>query len=523
MDYNQDKTLRLGGQAVSGNIYPSSGSVFGLINAYDDATKSYTVTTKGSKRNPHERGGSKLVGVPRKTLDPGDNAVLPANTDVIISYALGIPIIDGIIPAAARRSVVDSSPDIAPRVAGLDSEDTQATFGQSTGYFRTPSDPIGMFTGDWCRASEDGNFIAVLRGKLVKMFGGEQAQIMASGLHNLVRTVCENYQHFSSLGELRIENIGGRANLSFRGAADQLNEAGGSLENWTFHLDIGDKGELFNMRITSADGRIEQAQFKITPDGEVRFFGKTGFIFQTAGRYTETIGKDKVIQISGSKRESVKGSILTKVAGTKDTKIAESETTTVGVDSTTTINRNKMLSIGGQLSATISGGSVLDAAPSNNAVEMKVLNGSYVLTVGDLLAGASPTAFASYRLFVHNGHIILGEDPLNLSSLLGGVCSINLNTLGADTIGLGCIVPTAGKYGIMPATSYNPPTDSAMLYTKWMAYTEALITALDSHIHQTAWGPTLPAEVPPGTTQGFNAILSSLLTPIKSLRIMIGA
>lgn len=524
MDTEHEKLIRLGGQPVSGQVYPQSGSVLGLIDSYDDATKSYTVITEGSKRNPKDQGNRRIPGVPRKTQDPGDNAVLPSNTNVIINYDLGFPIIDGVIPATARRDVVENAPDIAPRVAGLDPEDSTATFGSPAAYYRNPSDPVGLFTGDWCQASDDGNFIAVLRGKLTKMFGSEQAQIMVSGLHNLVRTVCENYDHFSSIGELRIANVNGRANLSFRGAADQLQEAGGDLENWTFHLDIGDRGKIFNMRVTSADGRVEQAQFKITPDGEVRFFGKTGFVFQTGGRWSETIGGDRVIRVDGGSKKYIKKSDVTTIEGSRSASIAESELRTVGVDETTSINRNQVTSVGGQLSMTVSGGSVAEADPTNKAVEMKILNGSYEIIIGDITAGASPTAFASYRLYVNNGHIILGEDPLNLASILGGVCSVNFNTLGNDTIGLGCIVPTAGAYGNKgSATQFNPPTDSAMLYAKWLAFAKALILALDSHIHQTAWGPSLPAEVPPGTSKGFDATLSSLTTPVKSLRVMMGA
>ncbi|RLI85479.1 MAG: hypothetical protein DRP01_06130 [Archaeoglobales archaeon] len=522
--HDKEQLIRLGGQPVSGQMYTQSGSVFALIDSYDDATKSYTVVTEGSKKNPANGGGQKITGVARKTLSPGDNASLPPNTNVIVNFDLGIPIIDGLIPASARRDVVEGAPDIAPRVAGLEPEGTGASFGSPSGYYRNPSDPIGLFAGDWCQATEDGNFLAVLRGKLTKLFGGAQAQIMASGLHNLIRTVCENCDHFSSIGELRIANVNGRANLSFRAAADQMQEAGGDLENWTFHLDIGDAGKLFNMRVTSADGRVEQAQFKITPDGEVRFFGKTGFVFQTGGRWSETIGGDRVSRIDGANVKYVGRYDSTSIDGDRGASIAGSESKMVGVDETTTVNRDKMTSVGGQLSVTVSGGSVADATPANRAVEMKVLNGSYVITIGDIVAGGSPTAFASYRLYVHNGHIIIGEDPLNLASFLGGVCSVNLNTMGEGSIGLGCIVPAAGAYEDKDsATQFNTPTDSAMLYNKWLLFAEALIGALDSHTHQTAWGPSLPAEVPTGTVKGFDAILSALLTPVKSLRVRMGA
>jgi len=518
------RLLRLSGVAASGNIYPRSGSVLGIVDSYDDATKTYVVITQGSKLDPADRGRRKHEGVPRMTQEPGDNSVLPADTNVVIDYSLGIPVIKGVIAASASKYITDGAPDIAPRVAGRDPADTSSSFGPQSGYYRSPSDPVGLFTGDWCRASPDGNFIAALRGKLCKVFGNEQAQVIVSGLHNLVRTVCENYQHFSSFGELRIENNNGRVNLSFRGAADQLNESGGDLENWTFHLDIGDKGQLFNMRITSADGRIEQAQFKITPDGEVRLFGKTGFVFQTPGRKSETIGGDSVTRITGGRRMLVEQTETKQVRGSRATTVNESDYEVVGNDQSVSINRNQTLSVGGQFTGQVSGGSPLEAKPTNVAYNMRVLNGSYQLIIGDILSGANPLAYASYHLFVNNGHVIIGEDPQHPASGLGGVCSVNLNTLSPGSIGLGCIVPSAGPFlGNGPAANFNPQTDSAMLYNKWLAFANTLIQLLDSHIHQTAWGPSLPAEVPPGTQQGFKAALSGLTAPVKSIRVFIGA
>lgn len=96
--------------------------------------------------------------------------------------------------------------------------------------------------------------------------------------------------------------------------------------------------------------------------------------------------------------------------------------------------------------------------------------------------------------------------------------AVALNTTLPNSIGLGCI-PT-GPWAT-PDMQLNPPTDFAMLYTKWAALMAKLITMLDTHTHSTSWGPSGPAMAPsPGS---FNMQVSPMLTPVKSVRVCIGA
>ncbi len=498
------------------NIYPYKAAL-ATIQSHDEKSKTYTVLTQGAKGQANDAGGRSFPGVPRKTLEPNDSTVLPNHTTVIVDFSVGFPIISGIIPAKAAKAALEGVPDTSPDMGGNEFLDTREGGEEYTGgFYRQPGDPKNMFSGDWCRNSPDGNFISALRGKLCKVYGSDRAQVITSGYHNLVRTVCEHYEHFSSFGDLTIHNKNGRCNLKFVGAADQLNE--NREGNWTFHLDIGDEGQLFNMRVTSPDGRATNAEFKITPDGEVRFFGKKSWIQETAGVLKQTVGGDLVRSVQGEDRKTVDGASTHTYGSSLDTSVGESRTANIGDNDTHTVGGSLTTLISKQRVDTITGGLPTEADPLNVAYDVNIINGSYIINIGDKTRGANPTAFAGYKVYVNNGAVVLGENPVTPAASLGGVSSVNLNTLGVDSVGLGCIVPTAG-----PESAANPPTDSAMLYLKWQIFANTLIKLLDGHIHQTAWGPSLPAEVPIGTPMGFSAALSSLIVPVKSLRVMIGA
>jgi hypothetical protein len=508
-----NKSVKKGGAAVSPNIFPT-GKQYATIQKYHSASNSYVVLLQGAKGKPTQGAGGTFKGVPRMTQEPGDKSVLPNDATVVIDFGLGVPLIVGVVPKNATKQVTEAVPNVAPDMGGLGQTGEDSTY--SGGYYRSPQDPVNMYSGDWCRASADGNFIAALRGKLNRIFGSNRAQIIVSGLHNLVRTVCENYEYFSSFGDLTIYNQNGRCNLKFVGAADQLNESGGQEQNWTFHLDIGDEGKLFNMRVTSADGRAENAQFQITPDGQIRMFGKTGWIQETAGSLKQTVGGDLIRRVSGGDRKKVSRAAAHTYDSDLSQDIAENWFTNAGNNETHTVGGNQTNIISKQRIETITGGPALEAKPTNVAYEVNVINGSYEIHIGDPTKLANKAAVAGFKVYAHTGAIVLGENPALPSP---GQVSVSLNTLGPDSIGLGCKLPPHNN----PLTdTTNPPADWAMMFLKWQAWAQLLVSLLDAHVHPTAWGPSLPAQVPPGTNAGFNAQLAGLIAPVKSIRVRIG-
>lgn len=224
-----------------------------------------------------------------------------------------------------------------------------------------------------------------------------------------------------------------------------------------------------------------------------------------AGNQTYRYEGDVTTFVTGSTYNTVEGSETEEISGT----VAK----TVGIDSVDLVNRDKITNVGGVYKQIISGGSPLTANPTNVSYEMHMVNGSANFHVGDPRDGSVPTALPGFNIYTYNGMITLGSNP----TMPASQCAISLNTLLPNSIGLGCVVP--GAWSSSPPT--NPPTDFAMLYTKWLAIMQSLITLLDTHTHSTAWGPSGPSMAPaPG---GFNTALTGMLATAKSLRVCIGA
>lgn len=502
------RIVRFGAFPMAGNLYPR-GKTLGTIQAYNDATKTYTVQAEGCSGDPKDKGKA-LPDVPRKLSHPGDQVVLANGTYVIIEYGLGFPYIDGVLPKSPSSG---NAPSVAPNFGSV--AGSGATTPTTGGSYRTSTDPQGMLPGDQVLAGEDGNYVAALRGKLSVLHGSERAQVLVSGLHDLVRVICENYEHFSSFGNLEIKNKDGRSSLSYRGGADQASQSGGELEAWTFRLDIGDAGNIFDMRVTSPDNSKTYARLKMSADGFLEIFGELARADSTAGdRYTTT-GGTHYQRTSGSVRDNISGGIVKDVKGSSSESVAGSRKANVGMDDVASINRNEIKNIGAQQLMTIMGGIPTDALPTNKAADIRVVNGSYVIEIGSPKDGGIPSAMSAFKVFVHNGAIIIGENPL----LPASKCSVNLNTLQPSSIGLGCIVP-----GPWPEATMNPPTGSAMVYEKWLILFNALVTALDTHQHVATYGGGPTLSTLPGTPGAyFQGITSSLTAAVKSLKVKIGA
>jgi len=508
----ETKRTALGEQPMRDNLFGSSKKVLADVKQYDPKSDTYRVVTRGAGGNPNDPGGRSWGGVPRKVEDPGTIAPLEIGTAVVVDTSLGFPYIDGVLNINASRSKRDRSP-VAGKLAGAQGEViTEAT--QSSGmpgYYKNIQTPDDVVPGDFVRMSPDQNYIAVLRGKETRLFGSEKCQITAIGLNDLLRVICEDYEHINGFGTFRITNAEGRGNIEIRGGADQLTETGGSEEEWTFHLDVGDSGELLDLRVTSPEGKT-LSQIKLTPDGQIRLMAVKGIELVNAdgAPRSEEIGGDHYRRVLGSTKDTISGSSRKTVEGSQTDKISETKRTVIGNDDVKSVNRHQQVQVGGNLTKTITGGDPLTAKPTNKAADVQVLNGSYFLELGNPTAGANPQAMASYNVFVNNGAINLGENPSPFA-VPASLATVNLNTTKPETIALGGTIEPGS----------NMATQHAMLFEPFSSMMTQLISLLDSHTHSTAWGPSSPAMAPnPG---GFSSALSSMVPNISSIRVKIGA
>jgi len=504
------------GEAPVSNSEPRGRKCLGEVLGYNQRNDSYLVVTRGDSGGG-KPGGQQLRGVPRKIDNPGHVAPLAVGTTVVVDFGLGFPYIDGVLNINSSRTVVENGPRKPKKFGGSTSVTTVDSTGDdnSPGYFRFPFVPDDAIPGDNALCTPDGNFVGALRGKESTMYGSEKAQVQCLGSKDLVRVVCEDYEHFSSFGELTIANAEGRSGLKFVAGADQLHESGGKENLWTFNLAIGDEGDFFNLEVKGEDGSTK-AKIHISADGQLTLLGTNGVHIINAGKSPsyEEVGNDIHRKYKGQVNEEIEGAVTQVMSATKTEKISESKSVVVGHNDTRSVNNHQILSVGGRQEITITGDSALKANPLSIAIDQKVLNGSYIIDIGNSTAGATPAATPGFRVFVHNGEILLGADPNPLSATTAAY--VSLNTILANSIGLGCIAdplnPFAGTY---------PPIYHAALFEPISALFTSLIGLLDSHTHTTAWGPSGPAMAPsPG---GFSSALLNLLPTLASVRVAIGA
>jgi hypothetical protein len=483
----------------------TTGKAYGRVIRYDAKTNTYMVAAEGQAVG-NTKGPRYYSGVPARMMG-GFHAVIDGSVKVELDFSLGHPCITG-VHALGTAGVPTPN---APVFSTLDTGRT--TSRSDTGAdATTPTTPKGMQPGDMAMVCPDGSYVGVLRGKLAQLYGSECAQILASGNHNLVRVVSENYENLNAFGVLKVGNNNGRNFMSFKGASDQLTQNGGPLKNYTFSVDIGDVGNMFDMRVSSIDNKL-MSQAKFTSDGNIEFFGLKGFSTITCGSSMHAVGGNQIYRYEGDVEQFVASNTYNTVEGSETSEVSGTSSKTVGVDSVELVNRDKIVNIGGVFKQIISGGSPLTALPTNVSYEMHMVNGSASFHVGDPRDGSVPTALPGFNIYAYNGMITLGSNPMMPATQ----CAISLNTLLPNSIGLGCTVPGPWAAG----TPTNPPTDYAMLYTKWLAIMQSLITLLDSHTHSTAWGPSGPAMAP--AVGGFNTAIASTLVTAKSLRVCIGA
>jgi len=477
---------------------------------FNQDNNAYVVVTRGVGGEVSQPGGKTLKGVPRKVDNPGHESVLPIGTTVVIDWALGFPYIDGVLNVDLTREKVEgiNKPDgigdqnASPTSNPIQPNDSSDKTG--IGFYSQPGAPRDLLAGEQVLFTRDGNRLGALRGNYNVMDAGPgtKAKVETFGQHDLVRTTCENYEMFSGFGKLSMYNAEGRCGLQFRAAADQLNESGGDEDLWTFKLDIGETGEYFTMEVAGTDGST-QAKWNISPNGRVTFLATDGMDFINGGEtpsYQEYAG-DIIQRILGGVSRLVEGSVVQQLSSSRDVSIGESDRKITGNDDTVFVNNNQIVNVGGSRSETITGGFPLSATPGGVALEQNILNGSYVLDIGNPKLGANLAAKAGYSLFVHNGDVVIGENPTQPATL----ATVSLNTLKPDSIALG---------GTTQTSIYH-----ALLFEQLDAWLTEFLTLFDTHTHNY----TLPATITATPTVPITSILKSKIQTMKSLRVKIGA
>jgi len=507
------RTDQKGRNALGGPIYPQ-GKRMGTVVAYDSDSHSYNVIVEGDSGNPKELRRRELKNICRKKESPGHEGVLPGGAPVIVDFGLGHqPFISGVLPVNNSRAVTSQS--VGSQIdagGGVFNTATKA----ANAYFRDPNTPKNMLQGDEFLTTPDGNYVAALRGRLNKIYASQRAQIIVSGMHDAVRVVCENYDHFSSIGELKIQTVNGRASLSFRGRVDQKSERDTGSGSVAF--DIGDKGQLVSLQVLDPQGR-GLSRVQLSPTGSIRLLSLSEDIDTVCSRIRrETVGMQRLVSVGGNDVHTVAGKRSANIQGGWSVSVGASGSFTYGQSLGEMVGHDHMVSIGGNVHRTITGGPILAAKPPNIAVAERILNGSLVRYMGFEAHGANPAALAGYRSYVSNGAFVFGA-PIPTDALKGEItkaAAFCVNTMATPgSIGLGGIPPAASLLlGGMSPTATNP----AVKYTEMATFLGALIGLLESHIHPADAGPTKPP-----ATGTFSGPLSSQIAGLASTIVMMSS
>lgn len=125
--------------------------------------------------------------------------------------------------------------------------------------------PHDTLPGDKFWRTREGAFFGLLRGGVILVRVHEFCQFMLNRIDGLGRLVVRNFQAFTDWGRVDVLNDKGDTNLSLNAGERYTNN---KQERFTVHLDVGKKGNLVHLRVTTPDGG-QLARVQVFPDGKI--------------------------------------------------------------------------------------------------------------------------------------------------------------------------------------------------------------------------------------------------------------
>lgn len=294
----------------------------GTIIAVDANSRVYRVHTSSGRTQY----------MSRIQAHPGDIALLPLHTRVLVTYGLGIPYILGIIPDAGRQTQ-NTEPESLTGTSGHGGEDPLLARSATSGS-RGADEPRDLIPGDMALRSPDGASIAALRGRVAQVKGSDVAKIEAFGGSDFVRIVAGVLQTITWMGESKTVNNDGKTSFIWDGGSDQLTQTGQDEGQFTIHIRLGHEGNLARFEITNREGQ-PMFNVHVGPDGAVQILGRRGTDIHMGSEPSDTHRFAYV----GSRTEETTGSALYDIGG-------DSRTTVTG-STTCDIEHNRTCYVGG--------------------------------------------------------------------------------------------------------------------------------------------------------------------------------
>lgn len=363
----------------------------GVVVIYHSATHSALVKTDS---------GRSLRDVPQLTRGPGDYHHLQVGTSVVVSWDLGYPIIVGCLDFAGAPQ---SSPTVS--ITGTegfgDDDPIQPTTGANN--YKPPGAPSDLSGGDWAHVGPLGNHVAVLDGGAT-LLGAPSAQVRSLAGSGVLQLIARSLHAISDFGTWRTENDQGRTSFVLRAGASQTTETGLDEQHWTIRLDLGAAGGLFDFRVTEPEGRT-LFRLHAGADGRVQIYGDGGVDVSTGSGGTGEMGHD----VAGNRRTTIAGDDTSTVTGDHAQVVSGSKSTAVDRDRTASVGGDETLFAAGNLSVGVGGKEVHVVTGHGAAValETRVVNGGWIVDIGNPADGATLSPQAAFALRTHAGDVAL--------------------------------------------------------------------------------------------------------------------
>ena len=475
-----------------------------VCSIWDYSPQSQTYTVVGGSSGP-------MPDVRRLVEDPGTVGVLPRNTEVVVHFELGFPVIASVLKSAATGAV-EVNPSRISEVRGVGGEDGVYDQKNPSSSARAPNDPVDVLADDWVRKSRHNNFVGVLAGGTNILSSSPMAQIRTHGVNDMVEIFANVYRHISALGNLEVINDGGKTSLIWRAGADQLTENGANAENWTLRLDAGATGDLFRLSVTTPHNNT-LCEVHMSADGRLSLTGVAGIDISSGLRGTarEDVAESKEVDVLGNMSTTVGGEVLETFNSGKETLVANNDSVSAGNDLKETVGHDRMTHIGNKLITTVEGGGKLPPPSSGNiAILWDAVNGGIESVTGNPKSGGIPTPKQSQNFVNYAG-------DFNFS--IPKTAKFNLISTGEDSVLLGADgSATASDTGhSFTATAKH----HVCMWEEFEKFAKTLIEWCDDHVHLTAMGPSSPAKA--GAPGPLSAKLNEKIEPVKSTRVTVGA
>jgi len=412
---------------------------------------------------------------------PGDLALYPVHTQVLVSHALGTPLILGIIPDAGRTPST-SEPENLTGTSGHGGEDPLLARNVAPSA-RNANEPRDQVPGDAVQRSPDGASISALRGRIAQLRGSDLAKIEAFGTSDLVRVVAGVFEMISWMGESRIVNNEGKTSFIWQGGSDQLTQTGQDESQYTIHLNVGHIGNVLRLQITNREGQ-PKFEAHVDPDGRINLFSRKSveahYGSSNDDEHRTTFIGNNVQEVIGNRVCRVEGDANDAVEGNHTLTVDANKSEYVTGESFCQITLGKREAVGGNAESTVTGSCAVYA---QNGISHEVMgSGVYdVKTTGGAVSVATRGGLCSFQT---------GRGNFEVTSSL-----IKLMA-GADSVLL-------GQNPVSHATKFEELAAALGVLTQAVS---ALFALVATHVHPLV-GPA------PGST-GPAPTLAPLATPV---------